>query len=302
MTADTTTTKTMDGNDTTILTSKSTEKQMPFSFSLIIAHLFCALISFLIIKSFFDFQNAQEALGFYGVYHQYGWNQVVHFFGVPGIVWSMLLLFIHIKLPFIVTSSTSSSSTKSNNNYSSLNYASFIAICYNLFYAYIDPIGAVLYGPIIYMMYVSAYRTYQNDQQKAAAAAAVASSPTKDNSKSQSQSQSQSHYWYGTGKPLKIALFVHIFCWYIQIHLGHQIIEGAQPAVLKSVGGALSVAPLFAFYEGLWYIGINTSLQESTKLLVEEYTKEVCNNNNDDTSIITNNFMKICSTLATTYS
>ena len=152
------------------------------------------------------------------------------------------------------------------------------------------------------MMYVSAYRTYQNDQKEAAAAAAASS--TKDNnhkSQSQLQSQSQSHSWYGTGKPLKIALAVHIFCWYIQIHLGHQIIEGAQPAVLKSLGGALSVAPLFAFYEGLWSLGINTSLQESTRILVDQYTKEICsnNNNNNSESIITDNVMKICSSYAT---
>jgi len=298
MTADTTTTKTTDiSRDTTTTTSSS----VSFSFSLMLAHLFCAGISFVIIKSFFDFQNAQEALGFYGVYHQYGWNQVVHFFGVPGIMWSMLVFFIHIKLPFIGTTSTlSSTSTESNNHYSSLNYASFIAICYNLFYAHIDKLGAVLYGPIIYMMYVSAYRTYQNDQKEAAAAAASASS-TKDNNKSQSQLQSHSHSWYGTGKPLKIALAVHIFCWYIQIHLGHQIIEGAQPAVLKSLGGALSVAPLFAFYEGLWSLGINTSLQESTRILVDQYTKEICSNsnNNNSESIITDNVMKICSSYAT---
>merc|ERR1740130_861853 len=98
----------------------------------------------------------------------------------------MLVFFIHIKLPFIgttastssssssTTSSSSSTSTKSNNHYSSLNYASFIAICYNLFYAHIDKLGAVLYGPIIYMMYVSAYRTYQNDQKEAAATAVAA--------------------------------------------------------------------------------------------------------------------------------
>jgi uncharacterized membrane protein YGL010W len=301
MTAEITTTKTTDSSRDTTTTSPPS-----FSFSLILAHLFCAGISFVIIKSFFDFQNAQEALGFYGVYHQYGWNQVVHFFGVPGILWSMLVFFIHIKLPFIgTTSSTSTLSTasKSNNHYSSLNYASFIAICYNLFYAHIDKLGAVLYGPIIYMMYISAYRTYQHDQKEAAAAAAKAASAssTKDNNKSQSQLQSQSHSWYGTGKPLKIALAVHIFCWYIQIHLGHQIIEGAQPAVLKSLGGALSVAPLFAFYEGLWSLGINTSLQESTRILVDQYTKEICSsdNNNNSGSIITNNVMKICSSYAT---
>ena len=67
-----------------------------------------------------------------------------------------------------------------------------------------------------------------------------------------------------------------MLCWYVQIHLGHKVIEGAQPAVLQSLGGALSVAPLFAFYEGLWFLGINKGLQESTRLLVEEYTQELC--------------------------
>lgn len=49
--------------------------------------------------------------------------------------------------------------------------------------------------------------------------------------------------------------------------------------MLESLGGALSVAPLFAFYEGLWMLGINTALQESTRLLVDEYTLEICARN-----------------------
>ncbi|VEU34701.1 unnamed protein product [Pseudo-nitzschia multistriata] len=75
---------------------------------------------------------------------------------------------------------------------------------------------------------------------------------------------------------LSIALVVQILCWYLQVHLGHQIIEGAQPAVLESLGGALTIAPLFAFYEAIWALGINRELQESTLLLVEEYTRNIC--------------------------
>lgn len=64
--------------------------------------------------------------------------------------------------------------------------------------------------------------------------------------------------------------------WYVQIHPGHVVIEGAKPAVLDSFGGALTSAPLFAFYEGVWLLGINKELQERTNTLVAEYTAELC--------------------------
>jgi len=47
---------------------------------------------------------------------------------------------------------------------------------------------------------------------------------------------------------------------------------------LTSVGGALTSAPLFAYYEGLWYIGLNKQLQDQTKELVDVYTKDLCDN------------------------
>ena len=62
----------------------------------------------------------------------------------------------------------------------------------------------------------------------------------------------------------------------IEIHLGHHIIEGAQPASLQSLGGALTVAPLFAFYEGLWLLGINKELQATTLAMVDQLTRELC--------------------------
>jgi len=42
------------------------------------------------------------------------------------------------------------------------------------------------------------------------------------------------------------------------------------------VGGALTSAPLFAFYEGLWYLGIHKGLQDATIELVGEYTRDLC--------------------------
>merc|ERR1712151_1258137 len=85
------------------------------------------------------------------------------------------------------------------------------------------------------------------------------------------------NYWNGNTNLLYYSLFVNILSWYVQIHLGHHILEGASPAVTKSVGGALTSAPLFAFYEGLWLFGINKQLHERTIQLVAHYTSTLCN-------------------------
>lgn len=239
------------------------------SSSFVVAHLACLFISFVIIKSFWEFENASRALAFYGVYHRYGWNQVIHFFGVPGIIWSLLIFMVHVPIPIV--------------GGGSVNYANFLAICYNLYYLSIDPLGAVLYAPFIYAMYASAEKLRHDDQTQAEKA-------LKSQGNNNNASTNSSIPWYGTGKSLRFGLLVHVFCWYIQIHLGHEIIEGAKPAVLQGLGGALSVAPLFAFYEGLWAFGINKSLQESTQLLVDQYTQELCSENGIE-------FMRACRTL-----
>jgi uncharacterized membrane protein YGL010W len=54
------------------------------------------------------------------------------------------------------------------------------------------------------------------------------------------------------------------------------VIEGAQPALMQGLGGALSSAPLFAFYEGLWFFGIRQGFHAQVEELVMEYTKKLC--------------------------
>jgi uncharacterized membrane protein YGL010W len=214
------------------------------SISLLVAHFTCGVITAIIVSSFFGmFENVSQALAFYGVYHRYGWNQVIHFFGVPGIFWSLFIFMVHVKLPVVG------------------DYAVVLSIAYTLFYISIDPIGGILYAPIIYFMYVTAIQLYKLDQKVAAADINV---------------EQTSPCWYGTTKILKFSALVHFLSWFLQIQLGHGIIEGAQPASLESLGGALTVAPLFAFYEGLWLLGINQGLQESTQVLVDQYTNEIC--------------------------
>jgi len=260
---------------TTATTTTSTTKggsSMPIS--LILANIGCIFISVVVVHSFWELlgndSTVEEALAFYGLYHRYGWNQVIHFIGVPGIVWSLLIFTVQVPLPLFSSYLLTSSFT----------YGSFIAICYSFCYILIDPLGGILYSPVLYGMYVSAKRMVHNDQQQY----------YKNRNNSNNNNETTTIPWYGTTKPIQLAVAVNILCWYLQIHIGHTLIEGAKPAILESVGGAISVAPLFAFYEGLWMVGVNTQLQASTQALVDVYTQEIC-------TASVNTAMKVCTTL-----
>lgn len=227
--------------------SSSSKSSGPPTTGLLFAHFICGVVTTIIIQSFAKFENGSEALAWYGVYHRYGWNQVIHFFGVPGILWSFMIFMAHVKLPGTIKGHQ-------------INYANALAMVYFLYYLKIDPIGGLLYAPMLVMFYISAFKLYQLDQ-KVAAAEVGEGNPVP---------------WCGTGKILKFAALVHFLSWFLQIQFGHYMIEGAQPASQQNLGAALTVAPLFAFYEGLWLVGINAELQESTKVLITQYTNEIC--------------------------
>jgi uncharacterized membrane protein YGL010W len=234
------------------------------STSLLLAHFICGVIATIVVQSFGDFENSAEALAFYGVYHRYGWNQVIHFFGVPGILWSLCIFMVHVQLPGSISVKWAQGLLPvfllPEGLSIKINYANVLVLAYCLFYIRIDPLGGILYSPILFVMYMMAVKMFLLDQS-------VAAWNVGDDNRVP---------WYGTGKILKFAALVHFLSWFIQIQIGHNMIEGAQPASLQNLGAALSVAPLFAFYEGLWLVGINQGLQNSTKVLVDQYTKEIC--------------------------
>jgi uncharacterized membrane protein YGL010W len=161
---------------------------------------------------------------------------------------------VHLKIPIIGDNKTIQKCLPERQQ---LTYGLVLSLFYAAFYLKIDPLGGALYAPIIYAMYSSSVYFQQKDFNAAGGTS-----------------------WSGTGQLLKYTFLLHIFSWYIQIHFGHKIIEGAQPAVMQSIGGALTAAPLFAFYEGLWLIGINKELQVQTLLLVEQHTLALCSAGN----------------------
>lgn len=276
--------------------SPSTVKTTPPS-SLLLAHTFALITLSIIYNGASNFQNITDALAFYGVYHRHPINQIIHFFGVPCIIWSLLVFLSHLKihlpcvvslawLPLLLGSCTRTrTSSRKIQMYHELNYATILTMGYILFYIYLDTYGGLLYMPFAYLLYSTAVSLQIQDQMNAREEFYNQMKKDDDNnnnvssvSKSSncSSNSSSKPSWIGTGRALKISFIIHFLGWYIQIHPGHGIFEGAKPAVMQSIGGALTSAPLFAYYEGLWYMGLNKELQDRTKELVDVYTVKLC--------------------------
>ena len=247
-----------------------------------------------------DNNNASiiSSLAFYGVYHRTPYNQVIHLIGVPFIIWTMILYGTYLPFTTAVpihtgtTNVTAATKQQSNSLLQKLippilqlppshhmTWATLWVLLYVAFYSYIDFIGACLYTPFLYIMYVTSVHWSQQDLQQQPQRPRVPKK-IKDDSiehpETVSTTTSSPFHWYGTGKLLWNTFIIHILSWYIQIHLGHGILEGATPASLVNLGAALTSAPLFAFYEMIWYLGYRLSLQQQVLQQVAIYTEQLC--------------------------
>ena len=249
---------------------------MSTSKSSLLAHAVALTVIAIMCNGASNFRDVTDALAFYGVYHRHPINQVIHFFGVPAIIWSTILFLAHLKLPFLPSSVVMKIPFSPIH---SPTYATVVVIGYILFYTYLDTFGGLMFAPFMFLQYITAVSCQMEDQLKAKKTSAKMEKKKNDdaattpNLKNRSSSSSS---WAGTGRALKLAFWVHLLGWYVQIHPGHGVFEGAKPAVLQSIGGALTSAPLFAYYEGLWFLGLNKDLQLETKALVDVYTKKLC--------------------------
>jgi len=259
-----------------------------------LCHVLLEFVLLINVKAALAFEDKEDAMAFYGVYHRHPANQAVHFLGVPCLLWSVFVLGSH--LPIVVPPKSFGFGVGGGGvllsrlpfcppHYAS--WATLYLLFYAAFYFAIDYIGASLYFPVLYASYVSAVRMTRRDQRAAAVAAAAAAAgggakaiSTAATGKQQKQRQKGSTAppvpWTGTGSPLRVAFWVHVASWSSQIHLGHKVFEGAQPAVLQSLGGALTSAPLFAFYEGVWALGFRRDFRASVMQKVDQYTRELC--------------------------
>eukprot|EP00934_Nitzschia_sp_Nitz4_P000435 Nitzschia sp. Nitz4//scaffold28_size193895//133320//134033//NITZ4_001673-RA/size193895-processed-gene-0.232-mRNA-1//1//CDS//3329546006//435//frame0 len=212
------------------------------------AHVLSLLGMAVVVHAALTTDDVSDALAFYGVYHREPRNQMVHFVGVPAILWSGIIFLVHLPVPYLGDALKQTLPADYQ-----LTYGLCLTLFYLAFYLNIDSFGGTTYAPMLYLMYMSAVYMRRYDQKAAKPAS-----------------------WSGTGRLMAFAAFVHFLGWFLQVAVGHKIYEGSQPALLQSLGGALTVAPLFAWYEGLWYVGINKELQNMTLQLVDKYTAELC--------------------------
>lgn len=247
------------------------------SASYVAANVVAATFFYLIVETAISVKNKEELLAAYGTFHQDAINQIIHFFGVPVIIWSALIFLAHVDFPFLSKSISIPSIPLLPKH--PFTWGTIVAAFYVVFNCKLDTFAGTIYAAIVYMMYVSAVRITSSDKRLFL---------RMKKKMSNERVNSVQAPWYGTTKSLKIALLMHIFAWYVQIHPGHMIFEGANPALIKSFGMALTAAPLFAFYEGLWFLGINKNLQVDTLKLVEQNTRDLCRNGEN---------MRICAEL-----
>jgi len=268
------------------MTSTVKPKQMTINampLGLLAAHGFLAMITVLIASAAYGFcrhdddddddsnNGMLQTMAFYGVYHSDPINQVIHFIFVPCIFWSLFMIASHV--PIIIPTATGTTvwqipALPGIPRPHRCTWGTLNLLIYIIFYTYIDWKGSVCYFPFLYALYASAVRFYQADQNEAKMISDGASSSSSTGQPSSSASSSSS--WIGTGRLIRRAWVLHALAWYMQIHPGHKIFEGSQPAIFQSLGGALTSAPLFAFYEGVWALGLRRDLQQQVLVRVED--------------------------------
>lgn len=179
-----------------------------------------------------DHFDLLKQLKFYGSYHHNQWNQLVHFIFVPLIVWSVAVWCAHSG-PLIPTNLP-----QPYNQLLSINSSLVGLICYAVYYTMLDQHAGITWGLFIGLpIWILANAT-----------------------------------WAFVHVGWLWAVGAHIFSWYMQIHLGHMVLEGRKPALLDSFFQSMVLAPLFVWFELLFLMGYRPDLY---KALNEQIEKEL---------------------------
>jgi len=201
--------------------------------------------------------NLEEQLGFYGAYHQDPTNQLIHFFFVPTILFATMLMLSHFSifgLPVTIPG------TGGHN----LNWGTVVLAIYTIYYVNLAPLVGSIFTGILLAMYAASTLLVAADCAAAGRKSGAAGKPAAAS---------------GIGFAMKLSLVLQVVSWYMQIHPGHALFEHVKPALFDSLGQALTVAPLFAFYEGIFFIGLEGDLQARTLAAVTSHRAAMCAEN-----------------------
>ena len=189
-----------------------------------------------------------DQLSFYGSYHANPWNQLIHFFFVPLILWSVGVWSWYI--PFQITTPISDhvetvimdhsalvesilpSSislrmiTESLEHVLVLNGAFILISIYVVLYIAMDPLTGSLWTLLVGIPLWATANAFGACVENA---------------------------WMW-------ALGTHVLGWFMQIFFGHKLAEKRKPALMDSFIQSLLLAPLFVFYEPLFALGYRPKL------------------------------------------
>lgn len=173
--------------------------------------------------------NLLDQLAFYGAYHNNKWNQLIHFIFVPAIVWSAGV-WLASSGPLVQPPQALSAAAAALPAWLSsgvqLNAVFFAMVAYSLYYLLLEPAAGLSWSLCVGLPLWVTASAFQQHVAKAG-------------------------LW---------ALGVHVFSWYMQIHPGHAVLEGRKPALLDSLVQALTLAPLFVWFELLFLLGYRPQL------------------------------------------
>jgi hypothetical protein len=133
--------------------------------SLLIAHGIAIVLMGFIIQGFLSFKDISRELVLYRVYHRDPINQLIHFFGVPAIICSLLVFLAHLNMPKLNFTITIPFVKKHR-----FNYATVATLIYISCYLSLDLYGGLLYFPVAYMEYAIANNLAVGDQENARSA------------------------------------------------------------------------------------------------------------------------------------
>jgi uncharacterized membrane protein YGL010W len=182
-----------------------------------------------------------DQLVFYGSYHNNPYNQIVHFIFVP-CIWISVAIWLCYTGEF----ATHPAKDGALGRYISLNGAFIGWLLYAIYYVILAPVAGVsglsfimfltcfqlTYDVVLFFFYIFANWVYQTAGVKYA--------------------------WV-------VGLIMHIIGWYMQIHVGHIIFEKRRAALLDSFFQSLVSAPLFTWFELLFFLGFYKDLHLNMK-------------------------------------
>ncbi|KAL3150730.1 hypothetical protein ABBQ32_000514 [Trebouxia sp. C0010 RCD-2024] len=172
--------------------------------------------------------NFYDQLSFYGAYHHNKWNQLVHFVFVPAIFWSasVWLSYTGQLIPYDPARALHSLPT-SLAECAVLNGAFLGTLVYSLFYIGLEPFAGATWA---LSTGIPCWLTATAFMQHVPNAWAY-------------------------------AVALHALSWYVQIHVGHVMLEHRKPALLDSFFQSLALANLFVWLEFLFFCGYRKDLQ-----------------------------------------